>query len=96
MSDSKLYTIELGGDLGDIAIMHRLVRCKDCANMSRNPFTKFGCICKVRACFWFWAVTNVMWLAWDASSGLWARAVMDVVQFALAIWGLHEWGKAEA
>lgn len=51
---------------------------------------------KVRACFWFWAVTNVMWLAWDVSSGLWARAVLDVVQFALATWGLHEWGKTEA
>lgn len=33
MSDSKLYTLELGGDLGDIAIMHRLVRCKECRHV---------------------------------------------------------------
>ena len=33
MSDSKLYTIELGGDLGDIATMHRLVRCKECKHV---------------------------------------------------------------
>ena len=30
MSNSELYVIELGGDIGDIATMHRLVRCKDC------------------------------------------------------------------
>ena len=30
MSDSKLYVIELGGDIGDIATMHGLVRCKEC------------------------------------------------------------------
>lgn len=33
MSDSKLYIIELGGDIGDIATMHRLVRCKDCKHV---------------------------------------------------------------
>ena len=32
MSDSKLYVIELGGDIGDIATMHRLVRCRDCVH----------------------------------------------------------------
>lgn len=47
MSDSKLYTIELGGDLGDIAAMHRLVRCKECACMRKNPLVECGCICKV-------------------------------------------------
>lgn len=46
MSDSKLYTIELGGDLGDIAAMHRLVRCKECVHMSENTFVECGCICK--------------------------------------------------
>ena len=36
MSDSKLYIIELGGDVGDIAAMRRLVRCKDCALYDRE------------------------------------------------------------
>lgn len=31
--DSKLYVIELGGDVGDIATMHRLVRCKECRHV---------------------------------------------------------------
>ena len=30
MSNSELYVIELGGDIGDIATMHRLVRCEEC------------------------------------------------------------------
>ena len=47
MSDSRLYTIELGGDIGDIAIMHRLVRCKECACMRKNPLVECGCTCKV-------------------------------------------------
>lgn len=46
MSDSKLYTIELGGDLGDSTIVHRLVRCKECVHMSENPHVECGCICK--------------------------------------------------
>lgn len=43
MSDSKLYTIELGGDLGDIAAMHRLVRCKvscSCAAVGPSSGTR--------------------------------------------------------
>lgn len=36
MSNSELYVIELGGDIGDIATMHRLVRCKDCALYDRE------------------------------------------------------------
>ena len=46
MSDSKLYTIELGGDIGDITTMHRLVRCKECAHMSKYQLVGGGCFCK--------------------------------------------------
>lgn len=45
MSDSKLYSVELGGDLGDVAIMHRLVRCKECAHMSKYQLVGGGCYC---------------------------------------------------
>lgn len=48
---------------------------------------------KVRMCFVLWLAANAMWLAWDVSQGLHSRAVLDVVQFALAGWGLYEWGK---
>ena len=48
-----------------------------------------------RACFWLWLVTNAMWFLWDASHSLHSRCVLDAVQFALAGWGLYEWGKPE-
>lgn len=48
--------------------------------------------CKqIRACFYFWLVTNLMWFVWDAMCGLWSRCVLDVVQFALAVYGIYEW-----
>lgn len=45
MSDTKQYVIELGGDLGDIATMHRLVRCKECAHVREEPLTRCGYVC---------------------------------------------------
>lgn len=48
---------------------------------------------RIRACFALWLVTNAMWFAWDVAHGLESRAVLDAVQFALAGWGLYEWGK---
>lgn len=46
-----------------------------------------------RACFVLWLLTNAMWLAWDIHSLLYSRAIMDLVQFALAGYGLYEWRK---
>lgn len=40
MSDSKLYIIELGGDVGDITTMHRLVRCRDCKFYTPESMTR--------------------------------------------------------
>lgn len=52
MSDSKLYTIELGGDLGDIAIMHRLVRCKECRHMYEHAGAcGIQLLCNLHTCF---------------------------------------------
>lgn len=50
---------------------------------------------KIRACFYLWTVTNAMWFGWDMYSGLWSRAILDAVQFGLAIWGVYEWRKPE-
>lgn len=53
--------------------------------------------CKqLRACFYLWTITNVMWFCWDAYCGLWSRCVLDAVQFALALWGIYEWKKLDA
>ena len=48
---------------------------------------------KIRACFYLWLVTNAMWFAWDVHCGLYSRAMLDAVQFALAAYGIYEWGK---
>lgn len=46
---------------------------------------------KIRSCFYLWTVGNIAWLAWDVSQGLYSRAALDVVQLALAVWGIFEW-----
>lgn len=52
--------------------------------------------CKqIRSCFYLWTVTNAMWFVWDLYCGLWSRCLLDVVQFALAIWGIYEWRKID-
>lgn len=48
---------------------------------------------KNRWCFVLWIFGNVAWLLYDAHSGLYSRAMLDVVQLAFAIWGLIEWRK---
>ena len=42
-------------------------------------------------CFWLWSAGNVAWFCLDARSGLWSRGLLDLVQLALAIWGIREW-----
>lgn len=49
---------------------------------------------KRRECFFLWIVGNIAWLAFDAWSGLYSRAVLDLVQLILAIWGVVEWKKS--
>ena len=48
---------------------------------------------KVRWCFHLWALGNIAWLAIDIWNGLYSRAFLDVVQLALAVWGMFEWRK---
>lgn len=54
--------------------------------------TVLNCKKKV-ACFYFWIVGNILWLAYDIYSGLYSRAVLDFVQLILGIYGLYEWKK---
>lgn len=46
---------------------------------------------KLRACFFLWLITNAMWFVWDILNGLPSRAILDLVQFGLAAWGIYEW-----
>lgn len=48
---------------------------------------------KLKCCFWIWIIGNILWLCIDIYNGLWSRAVLDIVQGALALWGIIEWKK---
>ena len=49
---------------------------------------------KIRYCFYLWIITNTMWLVWDLYTGLYSRAILDLFQLALAVYGLLEWKKS--
>ena len=50
---------------------------------------------KNKACFYFWAVGNVLWAIYDFNSQLYSRCALDIVQLALGLYGLYEWSKQE-
>ena len=42
-------------------------------------------------CFYLWSIGNLAWLGFDVASGLYSRAVLDIVHLAFAIWGIFAW-----
>lgn len=48
---------------------------------------------KIKFCFWLWLIGNILWLIIDIKNGLWSRAILDIVQGVLALWGIIEWRK---
>lgn len=48
---------------------------------------------KINFCFWLWLAGNILWLVIDIINGLWSRAILDIVQGVLALWGIIEWRK---
>ncbi len=42
-------------------------------------------------CFYLWSVGNLAWLGFDIASGLFSRAVLDIVHLTFAIWGIFAW-----
>jgi nicotinamide riboside transporter PnuC len=44
-------------------------------------------------CFWIWSFTNLVWACVDWSRGLYAQAVLMVVYFLLAVWGIWRWSQ---
>ena len=45
---------------------------------------------RMNACFAFWLVGEVMWLAFDIRQSLASRAILDLLGIALAAWGIWE------
>lgn len=41
--------------------------------------------------FYVWVVSNLLWLAYDISTGLYSRAALGLVQTGFCIWGIIEW-----
>ena len=48
---------------------------------------------KLNTCFYLWMIGNILWLCIDIYNGLWSRAILDIVQGVLAVWGIIEWRK---
>lgn len=48
---------------------------------------------KLNTCFYLWLIGNILWLCIDIYNGLWSRAILDIVQGVLAVWGILEWRK---
>lgn len=46
-------------------------------------------------CFYLWCLGNILWLTYDCSMDLYNRATLDVVQLALAIWGIVSWNEKQ-
>lgn len=48
---------------------------------------------KIKFCFIIWTIGNILWLALDLYNSLYSRALLDIVQLILAIWGYLAWTK---
>ena len=46
---------------------------------------------KNKLCFVLWLIGNILWLIIDIRNGLISRAILDIVQGVLALWGIIEW-----
>jgi nicotinamide riboside transporter PnuC len=42
-------------------------------------------------CFLVWTATNAIWFLVDVRAGIPEQAVLHLVYFALALWGLYAW-----
>ncbi len=49
---------------------------------------------KRQSCFYIWACTNLAWIVVDIQAKLWSQAVLFLVSFFLAIYGIYEWRKS--
>ncbi len=55
-----------------------------------------GVILNIRqqvACFWIWTGTNAVWVYADVKHGMLPQAVLQVIYFLLALYGIWKWQK---
>lgn len=45
--------------------------------------------------FYLWIICNIGWFAFDISNHIIARAILDMVQTALCIYGIKKWNEKE-
>lgn len=50
---------------------------------------------KKRSGFVIWVIANILWLIHDIYTGLYSRAMLDIVQTGFCIWGIIEWNNEE-
>ena len=43
--------------------------------------------------FYIWIGCNIGWLIYDISNGIYARAILDIVQTAFCVLGIIKWRK---
>ena len=68
--------------------------CADAVGWLVTATCLAGTVLNVRRCRWcfhLWTIGNVAWLAIDLSNRLYSRAFLDLVQLALAVWGIFAW-----
>lgn len=46
---------------------------------------------KNNLCFYIWLITDIVWLLFDFHTGVYSRALLDLVQVCFAAWGAYEW-----
>lgn len=45
---------------------------------------------------WMWALANIGWVTFNLSQGIYSQAFLFAVYFAMCVWGIIAWSKAEA
>jgi nicotinamide mononucleotide transporter len=61
-----------------------------------TTFSLIGTVLNVKkhiSCFYIWVIANIAWMIFDIMTGLYSRALLDLVQLFFAIWGIIEWRK---
>ena len=45
------------------------------------------------ACFYIWALGEILWIFLDCHDAQYGRMFLDVVHLGMAVWGIYSWSK---
>lgn len=48
------------------------------------------------ACFYVWAVGEVLWCVLDMCNHCYGRATLDIISFLMAIYGIYSWSSKKS